>query len=1031
MVIFGGINSAGQKLGDVWELRQRGFGDPTFVWKWIERTPAVTGPSNRAFHGAVFHTPATLSPYRRMYVFGGLDPTRSLDQALYFLELGDNSTVAATWGVCSNATTPPTARYGHVFVRESFTGPDSDGGLPLGQSTVWVFGGAGPQTDAPINDGIHIWKGVITIDSPTSTSVTWSQLTTTGDPAVSENGGRPMPRVFASGTFNYRRRQLWIHGGDTNGKETAGGQTGEFWSLAVDAGSGGIQQPQWKRISQATEAGARSGHVFRYDYRPSQALNAEVFNPADNSVTMFPGVLNQSTYPHMFLLPNDKLFWAGREAATRVYNPLVGWESTIYSSGPHNGDCSVMYLPGKILKSGDTFAEDARQSSTIDLTLGSPSWTLAPQDKKLFDPRRESNLTVLADGSVITTGGTEKEYPANPASRRIEFWNQESSDWEQWSQEPVDRDYHSAAILMPDGTVLSTGGDHPDSLGVSYRRYGTIFYPPYLFTHGTDAFAPRPVISAMDTLLTYGCNFKIELASGSAPNTCSKVSFIRPGAVTHAFNQEQRYMPLSFTTTIQSGKTLIQVTAPATPQEMPPGDYMVFVLNSSNVPSIARWVRLAPGGVRTGTTTAPEIWKAGEIRWVTGTGLIIGNYRLTIQSGSTVVFDGADASLRLDYAGSDLQCNGALLTGPATGDPHWGGVLVSRGKVAMTNTVLNNLTIFQHFNSDYPSFVNNCRLTNAPAVTFYINGGNFSAAYDTVECSTVTGTCGFAIFGGSPTVTRCRILGKDVPGSVGIYATRMATLLGNYISGFKNTSGATARGIMFEIPDSTITPIVDEYQGVPTEIRGCKEGIFSTSLSRPKVRRTRIDNSLYAVHVATNSKPDLGNTYEYGHNDMSVSGNGTKFVHTDPRVDDVQAVGNWWGTTNLSFIAGKMGMVTWQPILDSDPLVGYGAHRPDVVAVDDTGVRELGASPNPMSRAAVFTVRVPQAYEAETLTLEIFDVVGRLVRSIRLENESDDGLAIPWDGRSDSGAPVESGVYFCRLRGSRLRSEALRLVVAR
>jgi hypothetical protein len=78
----------------------------------------------------------------------------------------------------------------------------------------------------------------------------------------------------------------------------------------------------------------------------------------------------------------------------------------------------------------------------------------------------------------------------------------------------------------------------------------------------------------------------------------ASVALIRPGAVTHAFDEDQRFMNLSFTA--QAGKLTVQ--APANANLAPPGYYMLFLVNTAGVPSVATFVRLpAP----TGDTQAP------------------------------------------------------------------------------------------------------------------------------------------------------------------------------------------------------------------------------------------------------------------------------------------------------------------------------------------------------------------------------------------------------------------------------------------
>jgi hypothetical protein len=60
--------------------------------------------------------------------------------------------------------------------------------------------------------------------------------------------------------------------------------------------------------------------------------------------------------------------------------------------------------------------------------------------------------------------------------------------------------------------------------------------------------------------------------------------------VTHSNNMEQRYVPVPFT----AASGTLTVTAPANANIAPPGDYMLFLVNSAGVPSVAPIVNVAP-----------------------------------------------------------------------------------------------------------------------------------------------------------------------------------------------------------------------------------------------------------------------------------------------------------------------------------------------------------------------------------------------------------------------------------------------------
>ncbi len=185
---------------------------------------------------------------------------------------------------------------------------------------------------------------------------------------------------------------------------------------------------------------------------------------------------------------------------------------------------------------------------------------------------------------MLVTGGTRGTSfnEITLAVRVAEIWNPATGAWRQVANNAINRGYHSTSVLLPDGRVLHAGsGDalQPDGTPAPDERNAEYYSPPYLF-NGT-----RPTISSAPTLVSYGQSFTIGTAN---PTGVKKVSFVALGSVTHAFDANQRFMWLNFTTT--SGGITVQ--APASRNLAPPGFYMLFTLNANNVPSKARIMRL-------------------------------------------------------------------------------------------------------------------------------------------------------------------------------------------------------------------------------------------------------------------------------------------------------------------------------------------------------------------------------------------------------------------------------------------------------
>ena len=206
--------------------------------------------------------------------------------------------------------------------------------------------------------------------------------------------------------------------------------------------------------------------------------------------------------------------------------------------------------------------------------------------------RRQHNLTVLADGTVLASGGNSSGaslVDLNAGVYSAELWSPATGQWRTLAAMQVTRQYHSSALLLPDGRVLSSGGGicgTCDQVGYLAKN-AEIFSPPYLF-QADGTLAPRPSIDAAPTQTSYGA--PVVITTG-APGSISKVALVRLGAVTHSNNMEQRYVPLSFT----AGATTITATAPANANVAPPGFYMLFIIDTNGVPSVASMVNVARG----------------------------------------------------------------------------------------------------------------------------------------------------------------------------------------------------------------------------------------------------------------------------------------------------------------------------------------------------------------------------------------------------------------------------------------------------
>jgi hypothetical protein len=320
------------------------------------------------------------------------------------------------------------------------------------------------------------------------------------------------------------------------------------------------------------------------------ALIPEVYNPLTNQLTRLTSAsLNIPYYPHMYLLPDGRLFAAGTAEApiaSRVLD-LATQSWSVVDPTVVDGGSSVMYLPGKIMKSGTSHNPDlpadpsSANTYVIDMTSASPHWV---QTAPMAFPRTYHNLTVLPDGDVLVTGGGRTSDAVDQAGGVLaaELWSPATQTYTTLASGQIARLYHSTALLLPDGRVLVTGGGRFNgfpSNDPSDHVEAEIFSPPYLYK------GPRPTITSAPSDATYGSHITVQ--TPDTPDIAS-VSLIKLGAVTHAFNMEQRFIPLNFT----AGSQQLDVEMPANGNLAPPGHYMLFIVNGNGVPSVATIVQI-------------------------------------------------------------------------------------------------------------------------------------------------------------------------------------------------------------------------------------------------------------------------------------------------------------------------------------------------------------------------------------------------------------------------------------------------------
>ena len=319
----------------------------------------------------------------------------------------------------------------------------------------------------------------------------------------------------------------------------------------------------------------------------SNAGIPEIYNPSTNSWTQVASANNPfETYPFIYLLPDGRVIHVGGSeyATTTDVLDLNAQSWSVMDPDIVDGGSSTMYLPGKIMKAGSAADSQFSGSSSkttfvLDTTQTSPAWVQTPS---MVYPRSFFNLVTLPDDSVLAVGGETDKNGGNIANAvyAAELWSPQTQVWTTMSSMHTPREYHSTALLLPDGRVVVSGmgadfGNVPD------EKTAEFFSPPYLFK------GARPVITQAPAQIHYGANFFLATPDGA---TIASATLIRTGAATHFFDQNTRFVPVTFQQTAGG----LTVTPPGTASLAPPGYYMLFIVNGNGVPSVAPIVQVGP-----------------------------------------------------------------------------------------------------------------------------------------------------------------------------------------------------------------------------------------------------------------------------------------------------------------------------------------------------------------------------------------------------------------------------------------------------
>ena len=392
-----------------------------------------------------------------------------------------------------------------------------------------------------------------------------------------------------------------------------------------------------------------------------EIVTPEVYSPANNEWRSLFGINTTNYgyyYPKLWVLPNGRILGMQNE---KMYYMSTDGQGTLDrvvdlpQTSRGNSSTAVMYSPGKIMQISGESGNSTNGVILVDATGNTPS--VRETSRPAEAGRLWANTVVLPDGKVMLVGGSAVLNEAGGASYRPEIWDPATEQWSLMatSESQKMRLYHSVAILMQDGRVLVAGGGAP---GPEDNNNGEIFSPSYLFDN--SGLADRPTITSAPEEAPYGANISV---SHPSSNNITRVTLVKTGAVTHAFNMEQRFIEAEFTDT----STGVNVQIPDSANVATPGYYLMFLLDDKGVPSEAHTIRISDTAVYNESPFPVAITDTGSVAANTpitfnvlvndiGAGLSVSDYNQYSPNGGTIskVGDALTYTSAAGFAGEDL-----------------------------------------------------------------------------------------------------------------------------------------------------------------------------------------------------------------------------------------------------------------------------------------------------------------------------------------------------------------------------------------
>jgi hypothetical protein len=293
------------------------------------------------------------------------------------------------------------------------------------------------------------------------------------------------------------------------------------------------------------------------------------------------------TYPHVFLMQDGRMFYTGGHTfgdgmpgtGAAIYDwrsMTIGMIPGLRDKGLRDQAGSVLLPPAQnqtFLIAGGGSVDNGGNTNKVDIVnMNVPNPSYVPGPDLPGAGRLYLNLTTLPDRTVLASNGSAGARDSTGNVMAASIYNPATNAWAVIDPDPVGRNYHSTSLLLPDGRVAVFGSNPADD---SWELRISVYEPPYMF-RGT-----RPTVTSAPATAVNG-----QVISLGVTGNVATASLTSPSSPTHQTDTNVRLVDLPITGT----GTSRTATVPANKALLPPGPYMLTVLDDQGVPSVAKWI---------------------------------------------------------------------------------------------------------------------------------------------------------------------------------------------------------------------------------------------------------------------------------------------------------------------------------------------------------------------------------------------------------------------------------------------------------